>query len=114
MILETGTGKYDALLERCTSLEPVPTAVAHPCDTSADLFVEAMVGLDLKPRRAPVPLTYPRADRPAPNLQEIVGQADQGPLAGDFLQATQQKLADATHALDLAEDRLDDVLARRV
>ena len=35
MILETGTGKYDALLERCTSLEPVPTAVAHPCDASA-------------------------------------------------------------------------------
>ena len=28
----TGTGKYDNLLERCRSLEPVPTAVAHPCD----------------------------------------------------------------------------------
>ena len=35
MILETGTGKYDGLLERCTNLEPVPTAVAHPCDASA-------------------------------------------------------------------------------
>jgi phosphotransacetylase len=35
MILETGTGKYEKLLERCTSLEPVPTAVAHPCDASA-------------------------------------------------------------------------------
>jgi phosphotransacetylase len=31
----TGTGKYEALLERCRSLEPVPTAVAHPCESSA-------------------------------------------------------------------------------
>jgi phosphate acetyltransferase len=35
MILETGTGKYEQLLERCTNLEPVPTAVAHPCDASS-------------------------------------------------------------------------------
>jgi phosphate acetyltransferase len=35
MIIETGTGKYAQLLERCTSLEPIPTAVAHPCDPSA-------------------------------------------------------------------------------
>jgi phosphate acetyltransferase len=31
----TGTGKYEALLERCRSLEPIPTAVAHPCEVSA-------------------------------------------------------------------------------
>jgi phosphotransacetylase len=31
----TGTGKYEALLERCRSLEPVPTAVVHPCEASA-------------------------------------------------------------------------------
>ena len=31
----TGTGKYERLLERCKSLEPVPTAVAHPCEKSA-------------------------------------------------------------------------------
>ena len=31
----TGTGKYELLLERCRSLEPVPTAVAHPCEASA-------------------------------------------------------------------------------
>jgi phosphotransacetylase len=31
----TGTGKYEALLERCRSLAPVPTAVAFPCETSA-------------------------------------------------------------------------------
>lgn len=31
----TGTGKYEQLLERCRTLEPVPTAVAHPCEASA-------------------------------------------------------------------------------
>jgi len=32
---ETGTGKYEQLLARCRSLEPVPTAVAHPCEETA-------------------------------------------------------------------------------
>ena len=31
----TGTGKYERLLERCLSLEPIPTAVAHPCEATA-------------------------------------------------------------------------------
>jgi phosphate acetyltransferase len=32
---ETGTGKYEQLLERCKGFEPIPTAVAHPCEESA-------------------------------------------------------------------------------
>lgn len=32
MSREQGTGKYEQLLVRCRSLEPIPTAVAHPCD----------------------------------------------------------------------------------
>ena len=31
----TGTGKYEALLDRCRAYEPIPTAVAHPCEESA-------------------------------------------------------------------------------
>ena len=31
----TGTGKYEQVLERCRAMEPVPTAVAHPCEESA-------------------------------------------------------------------------------
>jgi phosphate acetyltransferase len=31
----TGTGKYELLLERCRKLEPIPTAVAHPCEAAA-------------------------------------------------------------------------------
>jgi len=30
-----GTGKYERLLERCLSLEPVPTAIAYPCEATA-------------------------------------------------------------------------------
>jgi phosphotransacetylase len=32
---KSGTGKYERLLERCKKLEPIPTAVAHPCEETA-------------------------------------------------------------------------------
>lgn len=35
MSQQTGTGKYERLLERCLRLEPIPTAVAHPCEKTA-------------------------------------------------------------------------------
>jgi phosphate acetyltransferase len=35
MTSDTGTGKYEQLLARCASLDPIPTAVAHPCEASA-------------------------------------------------------------------------------
>jgi phosphate acetyltransferase len=35
MKVETGAGKYEQLLEKCKSLAPIPTAVAHPCEPSA-------------------------------------------------------------------------------
>src|SRR5215471_16802890 len=31
----TGTGKYEALLERCRTFAPVTAAVAHPCEQTA-------------------------------------------------------------------------------
>ena len=37
-----GTGKYERLLERCAGFEPIPTAVAHPCEaTSLSGSIEA-------------------------------------------------------------------------
>jgi phosphate acetyltransferase len=33
--MNPGTGKYERLLEQCSGLEAVPTAVAYPCETSA-------------------------------------------------------------------------------
>jgi phosphate butyryltransferase len=35
MSAQTGTGKYEQLLERCKKLEPISTAVAHPCEQTA-------------------------------------------------------------------------------
>jgi len=35
MTRDTGTGKYEQLLERCRAFDPVPTAVVHPCEASA-------------------------------------------------------------------------------
>jgi phosphotransacetylase len=35
MTTRTGTGKYEQMLEKCKSLAPVRTAVAHPCEKSA-------------------------------------------------------------------------------
>ena len=34
-VSKPGSGKYEALLARCRSLKPIPTAVAHPCEASA-------------------------------------------------------------------------------
>jgi phosphotransacetylase len=31
----SGSGKYESLLARCASFEPIPTAVAHPCEATA-------------------------------------------------------------------------------
>jgi len=33
--MSTGTGKYERLLRQCANLDPVPTAVAHPCEKTA-------------------------------------------------------------------------------
>ena len=35
MLQKTGSGKYEKLLARCRSLEPIQTAVAHPCEATA-------------------------------------------------------------------------------
>jgi hypothetical protein len=55
---------YPALIERCTALEPVTTAVAHPCDessltaaveaTEADLIRPSLVGLRRRSGRSPI------------------------------------------------------------
>src|SRR5678815_1083039 len=35
MSQQVGTGKYERLMARCQGLEPIPTAVAHPCEATA-------------------------------------------------------------------------------
>jgi hypothetical protein len=43
-----------------------------------------------------------------------VGGADEGPFASDLVEAPEQELPEASGLLDLAEDRLDDLLAQAV
>jgi phosphotransacetylase len=47
MSMDTGTGKYEELLERCKALEPIATAVAHPCEESALAGAVEAAGLGL-------------------------------------------------------------------
>jgi phosphotransacetylase len=57
----SGTGKYEQLLKRCANLEPIPAAVAHPCEASAlagaieagekDLITPILVGPAAKIRQ---------------------------------------------------------------
>ena len=57
---QTGTGKYEELLQRCSELDPIPTAVVHPCEESAlkgaieagerKLIIPILVGPEVKIR----------------------------------------------------------------
>jgi phosphate acetyltransferase len=61
-----GTGKYEALLARCKNLEPVPTAVAHPCEASA--LAGAVEAAELK-------LIRPILVGPAAKIKEVAKAA---------------------------------------
>jgi phosphate acetyltransferase len=62
MTRESGTGKYEQLLARCRSLDPIPTAVAHPCETTA---LAAAIEAGAKGLIAPILVG------PAARIQEI-------------------------------------------
>ncbi len=52
--MSSGTGKYERVLIRCATLDPIPTAVVHPCEETAlagaieaaqkDLIIPILVG----------------------------------------------------------------------
>jgi phosphate acetyltransferase len=62
---QTGTGKYEQLLARCEALEPIPTAVAHPCEQTA--LSGAIEARDLG-------LIAPILVGPADKIREIAAQ----------------------------------------
>jgi phosphotransacetylase len=64
--MKPGTGKYEKLLERCRSLEPVPTAVAHPCEASA---------LSGALEAGQLGLIRPILTGPAPKIAEVAAAA---------------------------------------
>jgi phosphotransacetylase len=66
MTRQTGTGKYEQLLERCRALAPVPTAVVHPCEATA--LAGAL-------EAAEEGLIVPILVGPAARIAEVAGQA---------------------------------------
>src|ERR1041384_8883155 len=90
MSQQTGTGKYEKLLERCRSLEAIPTAVAHPCEESALTgAVEA----------AQAGLIEPILVGPAARIEETARSAniDLGKL----------EIVDAAHTMESAKKAVD-------
>ena len=62
----TGTGKYELLLARCQGLEPIRTAVAHPCDASA-----LAAAVDAAAKRLIIPILV----GPVSKIREIAEKA---------------------------------------
>jgi phosphotransacetylase len=90
MSQQTGTGKYERLLERCKALEAIPTAVAHPCEESALTgAVEA----------AQAGLIEPILVGPAAKIEETARSAniDLGKL----------EIVDAPHSVESAKKAVD-------
>lgn len=90
MSQQTGTGKYERLLERCKTLAAIPTAVAHPCEESAlTAAVEA----------AQAGLIEPILVGPAARIEETARSAniDLGKL----------EIVDAEHSVDSAKKAVD-------
>ena len=88
--MKTGTGKYERLLERCKTLAPIPTAVAHPCEPSALTgAVEA----------AQAGLIDPILVGPAAKIEETARAAnvDLGKL----------EIVDAAHSMESAKKAVD-------
>ena len=62
----TGTGKYELLLARCQGLEPIRTAVAHPCDASS-----LAAAVDAAAKRLIIPILV----GPVSKIREIAEKA---------------------------------------
>ena len=81
MTREQGTGKYEQVLVRCRGIDPVPTAVAHPCESSA--LVAALEAAEKK-------LITPILVGPAAKIEEVAKKS--GLTLGDT------RIVDAPHS----------------
>ncbi|MFL6230666.1 MAG: bifunctional enoyl-CoA hydratase/phosphate acetyltransferase [Pyrinomonadaceae bacterium] len=98
----TGTGKYERLLERCRSLEPVPTAVAHPCEASALAGAVEAAGLGL---------IVPILTGPAKEIEETAKAAGLD-LGGLEIEDTADSHAAATRAVQLVREGRAEILMK--
>jgi phosphate acetyltransferase len=78
---EQGTGKYEQVLLRCRSIDPIPTAVAHPCESTA-----LIAALEAAQKGLIIPILV----GPAAKIQEVAKRS--GVALGDT------KIVDAPHS----------------
>ena len=93
---ERGTGKYEQLLDRCSALEAVPTAVAHPCKESA---------LSAAMDAAAKDLIRPILVGPAERMKRVAGQAQ--------IALTDVEIVDTPHSHESAAQAVQLVRAGR-
>ena len=85
-----GTGKYEQLLVRCRSLNPIATAVAHPCESSV---LVAVLEAAAKGLIAPILVG------PAAKIEEVAKKSG--------LTLGQTRIVDAAHSHDAAKKAVE-------
>ncbi|HSE41397.1 MAG TPA: bifunctional enoyl-CoA hydratase/phosphate acetyltransferase [Acidobacteriota bacterium] len=99
---KTGTGKYEQLLIKCKNLEPIPTAVAHPCEATA---LSGAIEAGEKG------LIKPILVGPAEKIQSIA-KAQKIDLGGVQIIDTPHSHASATKAVELVREGKAELLMK--
>jgi phosphotransacetylase len=102
MTHETGTGKYEQLLLRCRSLDPVATAVVHPCEETA------LAGAIEAGKKG---LITPILVGPAAKIQEIAAKTGTD-LAGIRVVDAAHSHASAAKAVQLVREGQAEILMK--
>jgi phosphate acetyltransferase len=102
MTHETGTGKYEQLLLKCRSLDPVATAVVHPCEETA---LAGAIEAGAKGLITPILVG------PAAKIQEIAAKGGMD-LAGIRLVDASHSHASAAKAVQLVREGQAEILMK--
>jgi phosphotransacetylase len=99
---ETGTGKYERLLERCQGLGAIPTAVAHPCEETA-----LAAALEAGAKKLIVPILV----GPAAKIKEIAAKSGLDLARTEIVDAPHSHAA-AARAVELVREGKAEVLMK--
>jgi phosphotransacetylase len=100
--MNPGTGKYERLLIRCATVDPIPTAVVHPCEKTA--LCGAMEAAEKR-------IITPILVGPAAKI-ELVAKASGIDLTGTQIVDTQHSHESALKAVELVRQGCAEVLMK--